>query len=567
MAVPVVEGLTALVATAIVYMLAMKKEKKGGQKKRRLSFSSFNLIAGTFPPESKVCPPIMSNLLLMDKCPTTDALRKGICRLFYYDRFRSRVIRNPSTGQWEHEKLTDEQIADPAFLDNFIVQHIVNNEAEMLAVANEVCVRELEGGYDQLPPFRLHRFENKNGSNGGLHGVLLRIHHVIGDGMSLVGAMSQVFFEEDGRSVILDFIPKKGGGDGKTTSKSTKSGGGEKAPKTSLLTSISLAIKFVICFVQAALIAASSFDSDIKFTSPKKASLVMTPTRQVVYFPTVKLAIIKAIKNAAGVTLNDVMLSVTSGAIARYCRHMKDPLMSSSQMLQNRALVPFAFPRTEQQTFDPVSGLRNYWAFLSIPLPIVLGREGDESSSATAIRRLKTCNATTNALKTSPMAFATLWIQNNLLPLLPTFAAQKAAYDLFVRHTMVFSNVPGPSRTVTFCGSRIVGMQAIFPNLIPQVIMISYAGALFNNMVLDDELVGDSHLLKQFYLEEILELCKAYNVSLPSSPTHSGSGSAVSNSPMDVLLAPLSRENTCGVIDVPAAVQASNEYLQKNPVE
>ena len=62
-------------------------------------------------------------------------------------------------------------------------------------------------------------------------------------------------------------------------------------------------------------------------------------------------------------------------------------------------------------------------------------------------------------IKKSPIAFVQLWIQSNLLPLLPKFLQQNTALDLFKRHSMVFSNVPGPDKATFFAGEKIVGMQ------------------------------------------------------------------------------------------------------------
>jgi len=60
-------------------------------------------------------------------------------------------------------------------------------------------------------------------------------------------------------------------------------------------------------------------------------------------------------------------------------------------------------------------------------------------------------------------------VQNHVLALAPDFLVKKTAHDVFSRHTMVFSNLPGPTEDLVFCGETVTGMQIIFPNLIPQV--------------------------------------------------------------------------------------------------
>lgn len=500
--IPVFEGVGVAVAVVLAAIVATMTKKP---RKRALSFSSSNLIDGSFPQDASVCAPVVNSLIMMENCPTLEGMAESVKKFYYYDRFRSRVVQDLRTGKWNMEKIEDVIISDPAFISKFIIQHTVQNEKEFFRVVDEIIATDLDGGYGEMPPWRLHRIDNKNGASA----VLLRIHHVIGDGMSMVGAMAHVFFEEDGNHVKLDFIPQKvSSGDGTVNAAAINA---KKAPKKNMFVLLG---QFISSFFEVALKPLSAFDSDIVFTSQNKPTMVMTERRKVVYFPSVRLDVIKAIKNKAGTTLNDVMLAATSGAVQRYCKHFKDPLVDSPKMLQNRALMPFSFPRTSEVTHSCKVGMRNYWAFLSVPMPIVLGTDNLKDGTPECLTRLRECNKTTAVLKQSPLAFVTLWIQNNLLPLMPKSMAQKTAMDLFIRHTMVFSNVPGPTRVVNVCGERVLGIQAIFNNLLPQVILMSYCDKIFSNMVVDPDLVKDSDLLRQMYLDELLSLCIALDVPL-----------------------------------------------------
>lgn len=78
---------------------------------------------------------------------------------------------------------------------------------------------------------------------------------------------------------------------------------------------------------------------------------------------------------------------------------------------------------------------------------------------------------------------------------------------------MVFSNVPGPSDLISLCGEEVVGMQILFPNILPTVILISYAGGIYFTMNLDDdEMPGAAEELPKYYLEELRELAGEYGV-------------------------------------------------------
>ena len=98
--------------------------------------------------------------------------------------------------------------------------------------------------------------------------------------------------------------------------------------------------------------------------------------------------------------------------------------------------------------------------------------------------------------------------------ILPQFLQQKTAFDIFTRHSMVFSNVPGPGQDIYVCGEKVVGMQILFPNLLPQSLLISYSDSIFFNMSLDDENLPAAAFteLPGYYLAELRELATAYGV-------------------------------------------------------
>lgn len=56
--------------------------------------------------------------------------------------------------------------------------------------------------------------------------------------------------------------------------------------------------------------------------------------------------------------------------------------------------------------------LSNFRSFVSVDLPI-----NEESS----IDRIQSLNKTTASFKSSPIAFIQLWVQSNLLPILPRY--------------------------------------------------------------------------------------------------------------------------------------------------
>jgi hypothetical protein len=125
----------------------------------------------------------------------------------------------------------------------------------------------------------------------------------------------------------------------------------------------------------------------------------------------------------------------------------------------------------------------------------------------TPVERLGASHATFKAIKASPeAAVARLAVQINTLA--PPRVLGTTAQQLFSRHTLVFSNVPGPAHPVYVGGCRVLAIQPVFPNLIPQVLCISYDGQLYMSIAVDPTAVPDPGRLGRLYLDE-LETLKA----------------------------------------------------------
>ena len=499
-------SIVMLLLFLVAFMYRLRKPKGRG---RSMSFNSWTLIDGSFPAATNVPSPLINTVLLFEKCPSMEKIEETINGMQTFDRFRMIPKYDSRSGSWIFD-----DTCPPCKNADMISSVQVNGEEEMLAAVHKEGMSDI-AGYNETPAFRLFRVENRG---IGLSAVVIRVHHVIGDGISLVAAMNNVFTDMDGTPVRVE-IPQITGSIHKTQDDNRKSDSKIKTKDKKSFFSLGLFTDLLVSFFKVLALPAGSYDSDILFTTKDKSKLTMTPSRKFVYFPTARLDFVKALKNKAAVTVNDVMMAATAGAIRRYCLARKDPLLSQpGKRTLNRALIPVAFPRAYKETTDPSKAMRNKWAFVSSELPIGL---------PTCSERLRACSASMSTLKQSPMAFVQLWVQTNLLPLLPAFLRKGTGLDLFKRHSMVFSNVPGPDKTFYFAGEQMVGIQVLFPNLLTQTMIISYNGGLFMNMVLDDELITECEQLKKFYREEMKELATEYGIPSDESeiflpPTHSG---------------------------------------------
>ena len=486
--------ITLYSAAGIILVLASYYARKlliSPKRKRTMSFNSEVMVRGAFPDKANVAQPIINIFFLFDKAPSIEKLKEASQTLCKYDRFRSATKLN--NGQYDFIEVNIDY-------DKHVLQIDIDSEEDMLNKVDLINSEDLKG-YGERPLWCIYRFSNKNGK--GLTGVLIRVHHVIGDGISLVSTMVELFVSQDGKPYKLD-IPI-GGASGQSKN---------KIKSASIFSRI-----FSIFFsaIEVLTLGATSYDTETFFFIKKKSTMVMNPSKcKTIIFPTLNLEFVKEIKNKADVSLNDVLLSATTGALRKFSEKLNDPAISKSNKntVQLRALLPVAFPRTME---DFSKALRNKWAFISLPLCYNIADCKD---------RLYATHKVTSERFATPTVLVQYWIQTYLVPLLPKFLALQTAFDIFSRHSMVFSNVPGPANELLFCDQPLLGMQILFPNLLNQVLLISYGGQIFYNMVVDEDACPQGkELLPGLFLEEMKELAKRFNVDTnpsfmlaPSSP-------------------------------------------------
>jgi hypothetical protein len=496
-----------VVAVAAYALLAPKK--KG--PKRRLSFTSQIMAAGSWPSGFDMAEPIINAVLTFPKAPKLDDVRVLIRRLMAYDRMGGSISKD-SSGAWGFDKRS----APPT--DAEVAKHLtvveVDGTAALWAKAHEICMQGLQGPDKATDPWwEFVLLQNSKGRNGGGAGergesaVVVRVHHIIGDGIALVGLVRAMMTTTDGKP-IPDYFAA-------AATKARK----ESKPGSGLAAQAAHVLKVASAAATCLTLGMTPYDSDLAFTAPNKKTLQYTKKRRTVLLPDVGLSFIKKLKDAATArsggqrtTVNDVLFAASTGAIRRYCQGRNDPLLpaedkeglDSATKLQMRALLPVSFPRKADIT-DPARALRNLWCFVSCSMPI---------GSGGVLGRIAAARDATAAVK-PPASFVApvqLWIQNKLLPHLPLFLSRQTCYDTFTRHSCIFTNVPGPPSRILWAGAEVTGMQMVFPNLISQVSFISYGETVFGNCVVDDDVVTEPEALRALYVKELQDVAAALGV-------------------------------------------------------
>jgi len=330
----------------------------------------------------------------------------------------------------------------------------------------------------------------------GLSIVVLRIHHCIGDGFAIASIFHSLARSEDGEPVKETALMRKLEGERQ-----------REQQTCSLATAchrVALGANRVRSLVSNSSVPYRPLETETKFTKPRAErgkGFRFGARRQVVYVPAHSLQYVKNCKNAARVSVNDVVFSATSGALRRYCERRGDPAFMEGGRVRARALIPVANPDRGSQL--PHDSVANNFGFVSCRMAL---------SEAEPLDRLRQTSSNMTKIKRSAKAEMSLWQTNKLGNVFSERFNQGVARDLFGNHSLIFSNVPGPDVPIFIAGEPLEAAQAIFPNYLSQVILLSYNGRVHMNFTVDPELVEDADSLADCYLAELRAIGSALGV-------------------------------------------------------
>jgi diacylglycerol O-acyltransferase / wax synthase len=241
-----------------------------------------------------------------------------------------------------------------------------------------------------------------------------------------------------------------------------------------------------------------------------------------------QLSDFKEVKDALGGTVNDVVLTVVSGALAGWLRSRG----VRTEGLEMRALVPVSVRTKEQK-----NTLGNQLTVMRGPLPVFI----DDP-----VARLQFVRRAMNGLKESKQAegAATLAAVNSLAP--PTVLAQASRLNFSTRlFNLIVTNIPGPQMPLYVLGRQL---QDLFPvAFLPEdhalaVAIMSYNGGLDFGLLGDYDALPDIDLIAEGIAASLAELLaiargqeepaakakstKARNGGRPSPPAARGNGAS-----------------------------------------
>jgi diacylglycerol O-acyltransferase / wax synthase len=193
------------------------------------------------------------------------------------------------------------------------------------------------------------------------------------------------------------------------------------------------------------------------------------------------LAEFKAIKNALGGTVNDVVLTVVAGGLGRYLRrHGHD-----TEETELKAMVPVSVRADVER-----GALGNRVAAMWAPLPVGL---------IDPVERLRVVRGSMEGLKESGQAVGAqvLTELSGFAP--PTIMAQAARLQARQRlFNLVVTNIPGPQFPLYVMGQQLIAAYPMVPlaeNTALGIAIMSYNGQLNFGLVTDYDAVGDIETL------------------------------------------------------------------------
>ncbi len=398
-------------------------------------------------------------------------------KLLKYERFRQKVVTDAMGASWVHDDAFD--------LTRHLQRAKLHREPDqsgreaLQALAGELANTPLDPDH---PLWQFHLIDHYEGGSA----LVLRIHHCIGDGISLTSVMlsitdggmdppkrrkraaAQAEAEADWLS---DAVVKP------LTGLAARAGamygeGIDKAveilsnPQQGLLGSLALARTGAKVLGDVAALALMADDSPTLLKGKPIGQKI------VAWGEPLPLDQVKAVGKALNCSINDVLLACVAGAIGAYLRDLGDDPTGK----EIRAMVPVNLRPLEQAW-----KLGNRFGLAPLTLPIGIDNP---------IERVYAVRVRMSELKNSYqplLAFAVLSVAGSLIK-----PVQDGLLGLFAKKaTAVMTNVPGPAIRLKFCGATLRQTMFWVPasgDVGVGVSILSYGGGVQFGLITDKKL-------------------------------------------------------------------------------
>lgn len=425
-----------------------------------------------------------------------------------FRRFRQRVVASSlGAGRYAWQD-------DPHFNLNFHLRRIAlpapGDDASLQALTGELMSDPLDRN---RPLWRFYLIENVNGGCA----VLGRIHHCIADGIALIRVLLS----------LTDAAPD-------TTEITASVEPEESSPRRNGLFTMPLRLAARVAdrgLRMADSLLNETFDLragvDSALQSLESAGLltatsaaivakllVLSPDRpspyrgqmggikRVAWSIPLSLPEVKEVSRAMGVTINDVLVTVMSGALRRDMQERG----AATDLGDLRAMVPMNLRQPNARLT-----LGNEFSLLFLDLPVSLAEPDDRLA---AVRRQM------QLFKHSPEPYLIYQILS-LVGRLPGEVAHLTVNWFADKASFVLTNVPGPRRPLYFAGSQVQRLLFWVPHsgeISMGISIFSYAGTVTLGIDTDEALIPDPGRVVQHFYAEFEELKRIVNRRTATPP-------------------------------------------------
>jgi len=418
---------------------------------------------------------MITGIFMFDELLDFDTLRSTLSeRLLRFDRFRQKVVRPLipfAPPYWEFDPDFDldahlHRIALPAPGDRQALEHLVNDFMSTPLDSTK-------------PLWQFHLVENY----GDGCALLCRLHHCIADGIALVRVL--LGLTEDEPREDSDGLDSEGSNQSEQMPGDENSGGkpSEKKAKGRPGSIFKQGLDFLSDPVRVRDSTTLGVDSAaalarLLLLSPDPETPFKGPLgvrKRCAWSRPIPLSQVKEVGKVTGGTVNDVLLSIVTGALGRYLRSQGEAIGG----LEIRAAVPVNLrPLDEELT------LGNSFGLIFLPLPVGIDDPID---------RLYELKRRMDQLKGTPEAIVAFGILNAIGITSPEI--EDVVVNLFgSKATAIMTNVPGPREVRYLAGKAIRGVMVWVPQtgrLGLGVSILSYAGDVLVGIATDAGLTPD----------------------------------------------------------------------------
>ncbi len=272
-------------------------------------------------------------------------------------------------------------------------------------------------------------------------------------------------------------------------------------------------------------------------------------TKAVAWSDSIQLDEVKFIKNRTGTTVNDVLVSVLTGALRRYMIENGDDPTGR----EVRAMVPVNTRPAAQKV-----ELGNQFALVYLTLPVGI---------ADPLDRLFAVKRRMDRIKQTPEAEVTYQIISGL-GLFPDEAAALIKEYFASKASAVLTNVPGPAQKLYFAGTPLDKMIFWVPqsgSIGMGLSILSYGGEVTVGVMTDDHLVPDPESIIDAFgaeFEALHQIARLPDEEQPDTeqPDTGGKPSHVAGEP------PADQETTRNTEEIAEALLAQFLLMKETPV-